>query len=604
MKLFQAVSLLLLLPAFAFSQGLITNTSSRVTTSLNGDWHYIVDPYETGYFSFHSDVYDQTNPKSPAAYYNNYHTTDKGALVEYDFDKSPVIKVPGDWNTQIDQLFYYEGTVWYKKSFDYHLNNSNRLFLYFGAINYKADVYLNGVKLGNHEGGFTPFNYEVTSIIKPTNNYLVVKVDNKRFKEAVPTMNTDWWNYGGITREVTLIEEPATFIRDYSLQLKKGDNTKIEGLVELDGLQSFSEMIIQIPELNIEQTIHISEAGRASFEINTDKIKRWSPATPFLYKVHLKTPLQTLSDNIGFRTIETRDSDILLNGIPVFLKGISIHEEYKGKRVRNKEEAKALLLWAKELGCNYVRLAHYPHNEEMVRLADEMGILVWEEIPVYWTIDFSNESTYLNAKAQLTALITRDKNRASVIVWSMANETPYSEARNIFLKKLISHAKSLDTKRLISAALLTRSENGRGIIDDEIGNSLDLISFNQYRGWYGGDLKTAPSANWTTPFLKPVIVSEFGGGALQGLHGKKEERWTEEFQVYLYQQNLLMIEKIPQLRGISPWILTDFRSPRRLLPEIQDGFNRKGLISDKGIKKKAFFTLQKFYKDYRLKTNN
>jgi beta-glucuronidase len=273
-----------------------------------------------------------------------------------------------------------------------------------------------------------------------------------------------------------------------------------------------------------------------------------------------------------------------------------MHEELNGRRANSKADAVTLLTYAKELGCNYVRLAHYPHNEYMLRMADKLGLMVWEEIPVYWTIDFNNKATFDNAKNQLTEVITRDKNRACVIIWSMANETPLSEARNSFLINLVKHTKTLDTTRLLSAALLTRGENGVGIIDDEIGEYLDIISFNQYRGWYGGDLKTAPDAKWTTPFNKPVVVSEFGGDAKQGLHGPKEERWNEEYQEYLYQQNLLMIEKIPNIRGISPWILTDFRSPRRNLPGIQDGFNRKGLISDKGNKKKAFYALQAFYK--------
>lgn len=121
--------------------------------------------------------------------------------------------IPGDWNTQKENLFYYEGTVWFKRSFDYTRKERNRLFVYFGAINYKADVYLNGIKLGTHEGGFTPFNFEITAVVKPAGNYLVVKVDNKRFREAVPTMNTDWWNYGGITRDVILIQVTGSVCR-------------------------------------------------------------------------------------------------------------------------------------------------------------------------------------------------------------------------------------------------------------------------------------------------------------------------------------------------------------------------------------------------------
>ncbi len=593
-----------MLPALLMSQGLLMNTQNRVTTSLNGLWNYIVDPYETGYYSFHAEIYDQKNPSSSAAFYNNYHQKNKAELVEYDFDKSPVLKVPGDWNTQKENLFYYEGTIWYKRSFDYNLKENNRLFVYFGAVNYKAEVYLNGKKLGIHEGGFTSFNYEITSLVKQKNNYLILKVDNRRMKDAVPAANTDWWNYGGITRDVMLIEEPAVFVQDYSIQLKKGTNRTIAGFIKLNGITKDEKAVISIPEINVEKEIQLTVGGNAVFEIEAgNQISYWSPESPKLYKVSVKTAYQLIHDEIGFRTIETKGPDILLNGKPVFLRGICMHEEINGRRANGKADAVKLLSLSKELGCNYVRLAHYPHSEYMLRMADKMGLMVWEEIPVYWTIDFTNRATYLNAQNQLTEVITRDKNRASVIIWSVANETPLSEARNTFLHDLISHTKTLDTTRLISAALLTRNEKGVGIIDDKIGEWLDIISFNQYRGWYGGDLATAPDAKWTTPYNKPVIVSEFGGDAKQGLHGPKEERWNEEFQEYLYQQNLQMIEKIPNLRGISPWILTDFRSPRRMLPGIQDGFNRKGLVSDKDKKKKAFFLMQAYYKKLALQYN-
>ncbi len=583
-------------PVSMQAQGLITNVMNRQVTSLNGKWNYIVDPYETGYYNFHAEVYDQKNPSSPSAYYNNYHAKNKAELVEYDFDKSPVLQVPGDWNTQQEKLFYYEGTVWYKKSFDYPLPKGKRLFVHFGAVNYKAEVYINGHKLGTHEGGFTPFQYEVTAQVKEKSNYLVVKVDNKRRVEAVPAMNTDWWNYGGITRDVLLIEEPATLVQDYAFWLKQGSTHTIVGYVQCNQATQQENITLQIPELGINQTLQTVSNGYGSFEITNPHLQHWSPEHPKLYALSLTTAYQIIKDTIGFKTIETKGPDILLNGKSVFLRGISIHEEINGRRANSRTDAVQLLTWAKELGCNYVRLAHYPHNENMVRMADKLGLMVWEEIPVYWTIDFTNMATYANAETQLTALINRDRNRASVIAWSMANETPLSEARNLFLRQLIRHARELDPTRLISAALLTRWENGVGMIDDAIGAQLDIISFNQYMGWYGGDLKTAPQTKWATPYNKPVVVSEFGGDAKQGLHGNKAERWNEEYQAYLYQQNLLMIEKMPNIRGISPWILTDFRSPRRVLRGIQDGFNRKGLLSDKGLKKKAFYTLQTFYK--------
>ena len=322
--------------------------------------------------------------------------------------------------------------------------------------------------------------------------------------------------------------------------------------------------------------------------------------SPTLYTLNIKTNTDEITDQIGFRTIQTKGADVLLNGKPIFLKGISIHEEspLRGGRGNSKEDAEQLLKWAKELGCNYVRLAHYPHNENMLRLADQMGILVWEENPVYWTIDWENEATFENAKQQLTELIDRDKNRASVILWSMANETPNNAARNTFLKRLATFAKAKDPTRLISAALEQKNVEGKPLvrtIHDPFASVVDVLSFNQYIGWYDGEVDKCATISWEIEQNKPVIISEFGAGAKFGLHGEKTARWTEEYQAYLYQETLKMIDQIDQLRGLSPWILVDFKSPRRVLPGIQDDWNRKGLLSEKGEKKQAFYVLQKYY---------
>jgi beta-glucuronidase len=300
------------------------------------------------------------------------------------------------------------------------------------------------------------------------------------------------------------------------------------------------------------------------------------------------------------KLIQTTGAAILVNGAAIFLKGISIHEEspIRGGRGHSIEDAKQLLTWAQELGCNYVRLAHYPHNEHMLRLADQMGILVWEENPVYWTISWENEQTFLNAKNQLAEVIDRDKNRASVIIWSMANETPTSAARNSFLTRLATYTREKDPTRLISAALEQSDYRGNPLvrtISDPFAEVVDILSFNQYIGWYDGGIEKCQTISWKIDANKPVLISEFGAGAKFGLHGEKDARWTEEYQEYLYQETLKMIDQIEQLKGVSPWILVDFRSPRRVLPEIQDGWNRKGLISEDGRKKKAFSVLKNYY---------
>jgi beta-glucuronidase len=590
-KLILLIFLLALGPAVRAQQvSLIANTEGRKTVSLDGQWQTIVDPYESGYYNYRYQPSDN-------GYFKNTKPKSKTELIEYDFDSSATLNVPGDWNTQSDQLFFYEGTVWYKKSFDYQRQPNTRLFVYFGAANYVADVYLNGEKLGQHEGGFTPFNFEITKLVRDTANFLVVKVDNKRRRDAVPTLMTDWWNYGGLTREVRLIETPATFIHDYLVQLQKGSRQRVSGWVRLAGEKLSQRITVRIPEAGISKTFTTDSSGLAAIDFSAD-LKLWSPENPKLYDVSIEAETDHVRDQIGFRSIETRGTDILLNGRPIFLRGICIHEEapLRGGRAYSREDAQTLLGWAKELGANFVRLAHYPHNEFMIREADRMGILVWSEIPVYWTIQWENPATLENARNQLGEMITRDKNRAAVVIWSVANETPLSDARLAFLKNLISHARSLDSTRLMSAAMERHYLNETTqMIDDPLGEYLDVLGCNEYVGWYDGLPEKADRLEWRSKYQKPLVMSEFGGDALYGHHGDALTRWTEEYQESIYQHQIAMLKKIPFLRGTSPWILTDFRSPRRPLPKIEDYWNRKGLISSRGEKKKAFYVLQQWY---------
>lgn len=570
---------------------LVNNVEGRTKTSLNGQWQILIDPYENGFF-------DYRLKENPNGFFKNAKPKSKQELIEYDFVKSDYLNVPGDWNSQREKLLLYEGTIWYQKDFDYDISDSNkRIFIYFGAVNYQSYIYFNGEKIGEHEGGFTPFSIEITGKILAKDNNIVVKVDNKRRPDGVPTVNTDWWNYGGITRDVYLVETKNNFIQNYTVQLKKGAVNAISGTVNLNKEASNSKVRLLIPELKINQTLSVS-GNSANFEIKT-KPNLWSPSNPKLYQVQLVFESDTLTDKIGFRTIETKNHDILLNGISIFLKGISIHEEIPERvgRANGYDDARLLLGRAKELGCNYVRLAHYPHNEAMLKVADELGLLVWSEIPVYWTIHYWDIAVLEKAKSQLAAMVKQNINRASVIIWSMANETPLSKERNDFIRSLCDFTRSLDNSRLLSAALeIHNGTNNTNVLNDPIGEYLDVLGCNEYIGWYDGKLpESALLKNWATIYNKPVVISEFGGEALYGLHGAKNEKWTEEYQEDLYINQLEMLSKIPFLRGMSPWILADFRSPRRQLHGIQDMWNRKGVLSDKGFKKKAWYILHDYY---------
>lgn len=612
MKIVAVLLLMVLLSGnFITGQDLqIINVENRTAVSLNGYWKYIVDPYQTGFYDYRQMARDeQQDPGNAESLFLGYKQQYSYERVEYDFDKAGNMMVPRDWNSQYEKLYYYEGAMWYYKSFDMVPEEGQRQFLYFGAANYRADVYLNGEKLGTHIGGFTPFNFEITGKIKPEGNFVIVQVDNTRKKEAVPTVNTDWWNYGGLTRDVKIVEVSETFVQDYYVQLAPDNKNQIDVSVTLNGANKANQtVVVEIPEAKIKTTVTTNAEGVGVAKIKAGKLKLWHPENAYLYDVHIVYQKDVLSDRIGFRTLKTQGSDILVNDRPVFLRGISIHEENPMRRGRaySREDAQLLLGWAKELGCNFVRLAHYPHNENMARVADEMGLMVWSEVPVYWTIQWENESVFQNANSQLTDMITRDKNRASVIIWSMANETPVSPARTTFLKRMIDNTRDMDPVRLVSAALERHTQPGTDntqVIEDPLQEFVDVISFNQYIGWYAGLPERCATAVFDIKFDKPVIISEFGGGALQGYHGTKDDIWTEEFQEHLYDETLKMIDKIPQLRGVTPWILVDFKSPRRVLTDIQDDWNRKGVISDNGQKKKAFYILRDYYEKKKIQFN-
>jgi len=563
---------------------LIENIPGRTTISLNGAWHAIVDPFENG---------------RGAGFYRDEKPRSKSDRVEYSFDLSPVLNVPGDWNTQRESLLLYEGPVWYRREFSYHKRQGARVFVHFGAANYRAEAYLNGEKLGEHQGGFTPFEFEITSLLREGGNLLVVEVNNTRRADGVPAARFDWWSYGGLTRDVELVEVPETFIQDYWVQLASRSQNEIAGWVQLNGAQASQKVTVEIPEAHLRESFNTDGSGRVQFHFPAN-VELWSPEHPKLYHVILTSGSDTVHDQIGFRTIEVQGAKILLNGKPIFLRGISMHEEapFRDGRAYSAEDAQTLLGWVKELGCNFVRFAHYPHNENEIRLADRMGLLVWSEIPVYWDIDWTNPATLENAQAQLRDMIARDHNRAAVILWSLSNETPVKPERLAFLKQLAQEAREFDSTRLITSAMNHVDDTSAELktLSDPLGDVLDVLGLNEYLGWYWARPEDADKMRWKSNWSKPLIVSEFGAGAVAGRHGEAEERWTEEYQDNLFQHQLSMIEKMPRLVGITPWVLMDFRSPARMLPGVQDYHNRKGVISDRGERKAAFYTLQKFYK--------
>ncbi|SNX53391.1 glycoside hydrolase family 2 TIM barrel-domain containing protein [Thermoanaerobacterium sp. RBIITD] len=557
------------------------NTASRKTEKLDGLWNFAIDIYDSGIRNkfFEEITKDDLGRDIP---------------VDFNFDEWEKVKVPSNWNMVKKEYLYYEGTTWYTRKFTFYKGSPDeRVFLKIGAANYECRIWLNKKLIARHIGGYTPFFVEITDFLEKENRILIM-VNNTRVKNGVPALNTDWFNYGGIYRSIELIRVPKDYIKDFYIYLIPNSNfNRIHVSVEIDG-EKTDDCNLIIPELGLEKDIKIdpiTKKGEIEFEAFPIL---WSPENPKLYQVQLKYKNDKINEEIGFREIKTLGTKILLNGKEIFLKGVSEHEEsiINGRAVSEEEIIENLKL-VKELNGNYFRLAHYPHSEKESRLADKLGILLWEEIPVYWAIDFSNEEAYENAYNQLSELIIRDRNRASVIIWSVGNETPNTDERLNFMCKLAKRCKELDSSRLVSAACLVNIEELK--IDDKLTQFLDIIGINEYYGWYDRDFnKLKLIFNNSNP-KKPVIISEMGGDALAGHHGTVDELFTEECQENIYIRQFEIIDKIDYIKGVSPWILFDFRTPRRL-NQFQRGFNLKGLLAiDKKYRKKAFYIVQQYY---------
>jgi beta-glucuronidase len=633
-------------PVYPTPDNLIGWIDSRQILTLNGEWSYIVDPMNNGL------------PES--SFFGGFpkNKTQKTGmeLIEYNFETAAKIQIPGAWNAADEKLFFYRGPVWLYKKFKYSPKKESLTHLYIEGSNFTTRIFINGSIVGKFEGGYVPFNFEISEHLKDGENILLVQTDNTLNKSSVPTQKTDWWPWGGIVGDVYIVETPKQFIRNAYLQLNPENFTQALFKLEMNNKFAGQEISLEIPELQFSNKFITNSSGAITENIKINP-QLWSPSNPKLYEVIISSANESIKDEIGFRSIKAQGQKIYLNNTEVRFKGIAMHSEPIGidGPAFSQEHFKELLLTAKELNINFVRAAHYPYTRHLAKIADQFGLMLWEEAPVYWNIDWDNPETLAIAKNQITRLVQRDQNRASVVVWSVANETPLSESRMKFLHALLSEIELTDSSRLTTAALLSGSEEQfrslvlvlalqgaksqwvdpkekaifKSILDqanisidrelnfslsiaDPLGESLDLISYNEYFGWYyvtfftdqmmisEGTLRelmfeVMPKIKISSIFNKPIHISEFGAGAKYGNHTNKI--WSEEYQAKLYKHQLEMLSNNPQIQGISPWVFKDFRAMLRPLPGIQDFYNRKGLIDENGNKKEAFKVLADFYEN-------
>lgn len=558
-------------------------TGGRASRSLEGDWNFCVDLLDTGL----RQKWFEMQPVPPESRTEPW---------DYDPYMGETVPVPSNWAVLKDKWYFFEGSAWYTRPLDMeNISADKRQFLRVGAAAYDCKIFLNGEFLGNHYGASTPFCVELTGKLKAGRNWLMACVNNTRTRDRVPMRNTDWFNYGGIYREVALYETPATFIRGLSLSLvPDGSYGKIAVGVEAEGPAS-TPAHIEIPELGIAADIPIDANGRGNLIVAATP-QLWSPENPRLYDVTVTLGEDRVTDRVGFRQISRQGTEILLNGTPLFLRGISVHEDdAKLGKVTNEDDLRRRFAHAKELGCNFLRLAHYPHHERAAELADEVGLLLWEEVPVYWAIDFANPATYRDAENQLLELIRRDRNRASVIIWSVGNENPDTDARLDFMRRLAEAARTADPTRLTSAACLVNHSRNR--IEDRLADHIDIIGLNEYYGWYEENFEDLAAIGANSRPDRPVVITETGADGVIAAQGPKTGLFSEAYMSEVYRKQIETLRPLDYVKGMSPWILYDFRVERRQ-NIFQRGYNHKGLIAaDKTTKKEAFHILAEYYRE-------
>ena len=549
-------------------------TRGRQGQSLDGDWNFCVDLLDTGL----RQKWFAMTPEAPE---------DRIEPWDYDPYMGETVPVPSCWQMQKEKWYFFEGSAWYTRPLEHDPAPGRRQVLRIGAAQYDCKVFLNGAFLGNHYGGSTPFCVELTEALQPGQNWLMLCVNNTRTLDRVPMRNTDWFNYGGVYREVTLYDLPPVVIRDLFVRLEGG---AILVSASVDG--DCTTARFSIPELGVEADLPLQD-GKGEITLAATPAL-WSPDNPKLYDVSLIAGEDQLQDRVGFRTIERAGTEILLNGAPIFLRGISVHEDDAtiGK-VTSEADIRRRFTHAKELGCNYLRLAHYPHHERAAEIADEMGLMLWEEVPVYWAIDFANPATRRDAENQLRELIRRDRNRASVIIWSVGNENPDTDARLDFMRGLAEIAKAEDPTRLTSAACLVNHAKLK--IEDRLAEHIDVIGLNEYYGWYEENFDELGEIGRNSAPDRPVVISETGADGDSTVQGPKGGLFSLAYQDEVYAKQIETLRGLDYVKGMSPWILYDFRVERRQ-GIFQRGWNRKGLIAaDKATKKPAFHRLAAYY---------
>ena len=571
-------------------------THHRRTIDLNGTWKFNPDPYQR--------CRQQQWWKNPPRNDSFFPCWDSEGLWE--------IQVPGTWKAQFPELKWYDGDANYMRDFEApEIPENHEAFLVFDGVIYSSEVFLNGLKVGQHDWGYSPFAFRVTEYLRAKNR-LFVLVENKLKEDRVPGIRYDWNNDGGIINGVKLVFVPRVFVKNFRTATRLEENDAVISVdVWLDSRdRSAKEQVtVQIPELGLEAkfSVSVGDPGRCEFRIpfrqsatahrQPEMIRLWSPEDPKLYETRIATRHETLLDEVGYREVRTEGQRVLLNGKPIRLYGLCIHSDFPGSgRTATLEGIEKVVGLVRELGCNFLRCAHYPYAEIWGRAMDRAGILWWEEVPVYWLSNVHEPRISRLALGMMGETIQRDWNRASLIFWSLSNECanglsgsfPGLEGENYpYWVQAAKQVRELDPSRLLSSADSghRRTLSGNWSPDradtfdtdfkgmdwipghpDELYDLLDVLSGNVYVNNLGDGLVAYHKfAKMLGAYNKPIMVSEFGSMSMREADERPgstpETLGSEARHAQILREAYRGFHDLPEITGYMPWCLADVRVP-------------------------------------------
>lgn len=553
--------------------------TKRNVELLDGNWQFCIDPQRKGI----EEEWFKSFPK-----------------------KGMDMVVPSCWNNTLG-LYDYEGLAWYATTFEM---KSSAAYIKFHGVTGLTKVYVDGILLGMHYGGFTGFGFNIQA--KPGEHTLVVAVDNTHnTDDTIPLSKVDWFHYGGITRSIELIHIDAAWISDCQISYKLSDNLKNATLNITAAIQAPNETLYnQAVRIYIDnqpicsKILDLHKNTSVTFDnIELKNIRLWDVDEPNLYYVRIETDTDDIVERIGFREVKTQGRKILLNNKELFLKGINRHEEHPdwGFSVPFHLMKKDMDI-IKMAGCNAIRGSHYPNAEIFLDLCDQEGILFWEEIPMWGFREKSlaNPIVVERGLTMLEEMVLRDFHHPSILIWGMHNEVDtHTDAAINITRAFSEKVRSLDSSRLLTYATHEPFED----LCYKFG---DLACINQYIGWYSSDLSQWPQflaklkERLENEGLQdmPIIISEFGAGGIYGDCTFESPKWTENYQAKYLAESLHAFLEDKDICGTYIWQYCDIRTAKEMEMGRPRSFNNKGIVNEYRKPKMAYWTVKEIYKNY------